>query len=300
MGFVFGVSVVLILPQRVLAQAGGAEDAASSSGTASSAPPTGSHLHQEPRGEATAVPQSGTVSRPAIHVEMAQTARGRRKPVKSSPPAATAFKPASIKPLPEVGAENVAAHEPSAEQAAETSRLPETMPAPTVAEPALSQEAAVARRPSRTAGGAMSGEATPGNATERVVRENEAKSGDQQAALPPASAPSQPSAIAQLAFAPETATLSAEAKTMLKDLAARFPAHDENMRLQLMAYASGEGMSASKARRLSLARALSVREYLIANGIEGTRMDVRALGDEAGGSPAGSPANRVDIAMIKR
>jgi outer membrane protein OmpA-like peptidoglycan-associated protein len=107
-----------------------------------------------------------------------------------------------------------------------------------------------------------------------------------------------------LAFAPETATLSAEAKAMLKDLAARFPRHDENARLQLIAYASGEGMSASKARRLSLARALSVREYLIANGIEGTRMDVRALGEEAGGSPSGSPAdspaNRVDIAMIKR
>jgi outer membrane protein OmpA-like peptidoglycan-associated protein len=107
-----------------------------------------------------------------------------------------------------------------------------------------------------------------------------------------------------LVFAPETAALSAEAKATLKDLAARFPAHDENVRLQLIAYASGEGMSASKARRLSLARALSVREYLIANGIEGTRMDVRALGDEAGrlpnGSPAGSPANRVDIAMIKR
>jgi outer membrane protein OmpA-like peptidoglycan-associated protein len=226
---------------------------------------------------------------------MAQTARSTRKPVGSSPRVATPFKPAGAKPIPIAQAGNVAAQEPATGQAAEPPRLPETTPAPAVAEPASPQEKVAARLPNQTAGGA-----TEGNATEGLVSENEANPGNQQAALPPAPAPALPPAIAQLVFAPETAALSAEAKATLKDLAARFPAHDENVRLQLIAYASGEGMSASKARRLSLARALSVREYLIANGIEGTRMDVRALGDEAGGSPGGSPANRVDIAMIKR
>jgi outer membrane protein OmpA-like peptidoglycan-associated protein len=274
MGLMIGVSVVLIPSQRALAQVGVADDVAS--------------------------PQSnlGTVLGAAIHVEMAQTARSTRKPVDSSPRVTTPFKPAGAKPLPKAQVGNVAAQEPATGQAAESPRLPETTPAPAVAEPASPQERVAARLPNQTAGGA-----TEGNAMEGLVSENE---GNQQAALPPAPAPAPalPPGIAQLVFAPETAALSAEAKATLKDLAARFPAHDENVRLQLIAYASGEGMSASKARRLSLARALSVREYLIANGIEGTRMDVRALGNEAGrlpnGSPAGSPANRVDIAMIKR
>jgi outer membrane protein OmpA-like peptidoglycan-associated protein len=296
MGLVVGVSVVLSLPQRVLAQARVADDAAGAVGLSGMA--------------------EGAASRPGpgIHVEMAQTARSGRKPVGSIPPATMAFKPATIKPLPEAAGEDAAGQEPAAEPAAKTSRPQGRMPAPAVAEPALSQEAVVTRPSDRTSGNAAADGATPGNATpeneapeneaEGVVTQKEENPGDQQAALPPASAPAGPSAVAQLAFAPETATLSAEAKGTLKDLAVRFPAHDEGARLQLMAYASGEGMSTSKARRLSLARALSVREYLIANGIDGTRMDVRALGDEAarspGGSPAGSPANRVDITMIRR
>lgn len=270
MGLMIGVNVVLIPSQRALAQVGVADDAAG--------------------------PQSdlGTALGPAIHVEMAQTARSTRKPVDSNPREAAPFKPAGAKPLPKAQAGNVAAQEPATGQAAEPPRLPETTPAPAVAERASPQERLAARLPNQTAG----------NATEGLVSENEANPGNQQGALPPAPAPALPPATAQLVFAPETAALSAEAKATLKDLAARFPAHDENVRLQLIAYASGEDMSASKARRLSLARALSVREYLMANGIEGTRMDVRALGDEAGrlpnGPPAGSPANRVDIAMIKR
>lgn len=295
-GLAVGVSVVLSLPQRVLAQARVADDAAGAVGLSGMA--------------------EGAASRPGpgIHVEMAQTARSGRKPVGSIPPATMAFKPATIKPLPEAAGEDAAGQEPAAEPAAKTSRPQGRMPAPAVAEPALSQEAVVTRPSDRTSGNAAADGATPGNATpenaapeneaEGVVTQKEGNTGDQQAALPPASAPAGPSAVAQLAFAPETATLSAEAKGTLKDLAVRFPAHDEGARLQLMAYASGEGMSTSKARRLSLARALSVREYLIANGIDGTRMDVRALGDEAarspGGSPAGSPANRVDITMIRR
>jgi outer membrane protein OmpA-like peptidoglycan-associated protein len=301
MGLLVGVSVILTLPQRVLAQASAAGDAVD--GLSGTAPGDGSRLHVEPPGEAAPVAKSvpaaeGATLRPgpAIHADMAKTARGGRKPAALMSSTTMAFKPATIKPLPQAAEEDVAEQEPMAEPAAKTSWPSETIPAPAMAEPALSREAVVARLPDRTAG-----DARPGAAAEK-----EAKADDQQAALPPASDPERPSAIARLVFAPESATLSAEAEGMLKDLVASFPAHDEGSRLQLLAYASGEGMSASKARRLSLARALSVREYLIANGIDGTRMDVRALGDEAAksssaaGSPAGSPANRVDIAMIRR
>jgi outer membrane protein OmpA-like peptidoglycan-associated protein len=62
-------------------------------------------------------------------------------------------------------------------------------------------------------------------------------------------------------------------------------------RVQLLAYAASVEGNASKARRLSLSRALSVRAYLMAKGIESTRMDVRALG----GRNKSGPANRVDV-----
>ncbi len=69
-----------------------------------------------------------------------------------------------------------------------------------------------------------------------------------------------------------------------------------DLRLQLMAYAGAEGLSASKARRLSLSRALSVRSFLIESGVRSTRIDVRALGDKT----SEAPANRVDINIAKR
>ena len=68
----------------------------------------------------------------------------------------------------------------------------------------------------------------------------------------------------------------------------------EETRLQLLAYASADQTSPSKARRLSLSRALSVRSYLIAKGIRSTRIDVRALGDQV---PSGEP-NRVDLKVM--
>ncbi len=48
----------------------------------------------------------------------------------------------------------------------------------------------------------------------------------------------------------------------------------------------------SKARRLSLSRALAVRAFLIDQGVRSTRMDVRALGDKV----QDGPSDRVDIA----
>jgi outer membrane protein OmpA-like peptidoglycan-associated protein len=66
---------------------------------------------------------------------------------------------------------------------------------------------------------------------------------------------------------------------------------DENLRVQLLAYASGTDDEASQARRISLSRALAVRSYLIKQGVRSTRMDVRALGNNV----KDSPQDRVDI-----
>ena len=61
---------------------------------------------------------------------------------------------------------------------------------------------------------------------------------------------------------------------------------DDNARLQLLAYAAGAENESSKARRLSLSRALAVRSYLIAEGVRSTRIDVRALGNKTEAEPA--------------
>jgi outer membrane protein OmpA-like peptidoglycan-associated protein len=82
--------------------------------------------------------------------------------------------------------------------------------------------------------------------------------------------------------AASTADLDAVAKAMLAD---------ENMRVQVLAYASGTEDEESKARRKSLARGLAVRSYLIKAGVRSTRIDVRALGSKADGGPA----DRVDV-----
>ncbi|HEY2444163.1 MAG TPA: OmpA family protein [Rhizomicrobium sp.] len=62
-------------------------------------------------------------------------------------------------------------------------------------------------------------------------------------------------------------------------------------RIQIEAYGGAPGDKSSDARRLSLKRALAVRQLLIDNGVPANRIDVRAMGgiDDKG------PADRVDV-----
>lgn len=95
-------------------------------------------------------------------------------------------------------------------------------------------------------------------------------------------------------FSGEAAALPEPAKSDLKVIAGSL-AKDAALRVQVMAYASGHD-DASKARRLSLSRALAVRTYLIEQGVGSTRIDVRALGNNA----EGGPADRVDLTVVSR
>jgi outer membrane protein OmpA-like peptidoglycan-associated protein len=94
----------------------------------------------------------------------------------------------------------------------------------------------------------------------------------------------------RIAFPADSADIPDSVKAQLNALAQKM-ASDDNMRIQLLAYASGTSEQASRARRMSLSRALAVRSYLIQQGVRSTRMDVRALGNNV----EGSPADRVDI-----
>jgi len=70
---------------------------------------------------------------------------------------------------------------------------------------------------------------------------------------------------------------------------------EPDQRLQLVAYATTASENASVARRLSLLRALEIRNILIKKGVSATTMSVRALGDRV----KSDPPNRVDIIMTK-
>ena len=99
----------------------------------------------------------------------------------------------------------------------------------------------------------------------------------------------------RIAFDGKATKLPDSMKDYLRKLADGL--HDKkDLSLRLMAYADAEGLSASKARRLSLSRALSVRSFLIESGVRSTRIGVMALGSKT----PDNPKNRVDISIAKR
>ena len=99
----------------------------------------------------------------------------------------------------------------------------------------------------------------------------------------------------KVVFNGDDTKLSADGQSAIEGVLSKL-AENENTRVQLMAYAAGEDLTSSKARRISLSRALSVRSYLIEKGVRSTRIDVRALGDKS----EGDPKNRVDVNVIER
>ncbi len=111
---------------------------------------------------------------------------------------------------------------------------------------------------------------------------------------PPAGADSRaaatPKASVILNFDASDARLNETHRALLKDIAVRLN-EDADASVQLLAYAQAENRS--KARRLSLSRALAVRSYLLSQDVRNTRIEVRALGDQV---PAGKP-DRVDVIL---
>ena len=124
------------------------------------------------------------------------------------------------------------------------------------------------------------------------------------AAAPAAPPPTQTAAVqsgdaagdeTRMLFDIGSAELNDAAKASLDALAERLSAN-ENLRVRLQAFASGNDETAPEARRLSLKRALNVRGHLVERNIRNTRMDVRALGIKSGDGPA----DRVDAVILTR
>ncbi|MGZ5921145.1 MAG: OmpA family protein, partial [Rhizomicrobium sp.] len=94
-------------------------------------------------------------------------------------------------------------------------------------------------------------------------------------------------------FAPQAADPAESALGAIKFLAGDLNAamNSASARIQIQAYGGNRGDKGSDARRLSLKRALAVRQVLIDDGVPAERIDVRAMGgvDDKG------PADRVDV-----
>ncbi len=123
------------------------------------------------------------------------------------------------------------------------------------------------------------------------------------AAPPPAPHPapvqlasSGPSTANTVKFAPGAADLPPNSQAVLDGVAAKLLASD-SLRVQLIAHATGDADQAMEARRISLARAVAVRAYLITKGVRSLRMDVRALGNRADDGPA---SDQVDLVIVSQ
>jgi outer membrane protein OmpA-like peptidoglycan-associated protein len=132
--------------------------------------------------------------------------------------------------------------------------------------------------------------------------------------MPPSASPAPPTAPAasETAAVPAAIAIKAgramqivfdEAETKLPESAsaqlntfASAIRDNKDFRVQLMAYAAAKDLSAPKARRISLSRALEVRSFLIDKGVRSTQIDVRALGNKTGETPS----NRVDVNLAPR
>ena len=207
--------------------------------------------------------------------------------------AATAEAPSAPPPPPPPPPPPASTAESSAGTAAGTAAI-QPPPAPTAESPA-DTNASTAAAPASAAepaaapstGNTAAASAAASAATAEAGSTSAAGGAGQTAAIPP-SAPVE--GQIRIIFPQDSAEVPEKARPELDALAQKMTT-DENMRLQLLAYASGAPEEASRARRMSLSRALAVRSYLIKQGVRSTRMDVRALGNNV----QGSPADRVDV-----
>lgn len=203
------------------------------------------------------------------------------------PPPAMATSKATPKPKP--------APKVEAKPAAEAKPEPVAKPAPKPAPVAKAPEPTKAAPPPPVVAKAPPAAPTPKPATQVTVPLPVSPTTNTQTAARTPSAAVKSSDSMRVTFEAGDAKLPADAKEGLANLA-KMLAGQKSLRLRLKAYAGGEDMSSSKARRLSLSRALSVRSYLIEQGVRSTRIDVRALGNKT----SEEPVNRVDLAVIER
>lgn len=100
--------------------------------------------------------------------------------------------------------------------------------------------------------------------------------------------------LIHIEFVGVSTRLTPDAQRSLESLAAAMIESDS--RVQLKAYADGNGVTQSSALRVSLSRALAVRSFLMNQGMQSERIDVSAVGR----TEQSEPTEHVDILLISR
>lgn len=122
-----------------------------------------------------------------------------------------------------------------------------------------------------------------------------AAGGDKIASAPidkaAATAAAKPGSLLSMPFMPGDQAVSAAIAARLDTEVIPMLRDRPDLRIQIQAFSSPDNDIRSSARRTALARALSVREYLISKGVEAPRMDIRALGMETDRDPL----DRIDL-----
>jgi len=116
------------------------------------------------------------------------------------------------------------------------------------------------------------------------------------AAVQAAAATTAGSAPAALEFKPGITELGTGPQPVLDAIVARLRA-DEKLRVQLVSHATDGSNDSVEARRISLARAIAIRRYLIDQGVSHLRIDVRALGNHSDHGPA---SDQVDLLVVSQ
>jgi outer membrane protein OmpA-like peptidoglycan-associated protein len=293
------------------------------------APPGGrTVIHQRPNGknvrEAVRVPSRASKGlpgpAPAKMPAITMPAITKAAPVRAvaappAPPKAMAARPPAPPARPPVSPAAPAMPKPVVSQAAAPARLapppPSRITAPKAPSPNPVAKAAAPRLASKTAAPPLVKRLPPPPPPPTVVARAPEKTEMAAAAPPPPKAPPLQATTApkrqkvatllpagdnllQVRFRAGSSVLTDQDEIGLKSMVKKVAATET--RLQLKAYAEAKGNDTSKARRLSLSRALAVRSFLIENGLRSTRIDVRALGiARDGGAP-----DRVDIVTLDR
>jgi outer membrane protein OmpA-like peptidoglycan-associated protein len=234
-----------------------------------------------PTATAAAVPNASTAAAPSDSAAATPSATAA-----PAPSVTAAIPPATPAPTP------TAAASPSADSAPPTPPPSEAKAAPAAAKPATPTVAPPSPVPS----------ASPSPTAETAMAASPSVPPAPPVAATPVAAPAAVAAAApggptRVLFAAGAADLPDSAKPALDALVQRLSSNDE-VRLQLVAHASGSDDQANEARRISLQRALAVRSYLIEHGIASTRMDVRALGNRSDGGTS-DPLDRVDVITLE-
>lgn len=247
-------------------------------------------------------PGAGNRKLPPVHLRPPKTHKRRSAPTEASTvPAPARPRHVARKPAPQPESSEATrtaiAEAPTARKPArKPTRKPVAKPAhkmaarPVAPPPAASSEDAAPASIPFSFGGGSAPMAKPGRAA-RPQRRQIAKA----APLPKITQPKGLTKQQVVLFDTGSAELSDSTRARLNDLAFSLKTALANGadHIELIAYGGAPGDKSSAARRLSLKRALAVREALIVDGLPAGRIDVRALGGVKPGDNGAT--DRVDI-----